>query len=266
MSRFRAAPRAGHMERTCRIFGYLSKMRHGRIRINTEMPDYSDIPIKEYDWKYTCYDGAQEIIPDGLPRPLGKPVQLTTFVDANLYHDMVSGRSVSGILHLMNKTPIDWFSKLQSTVETATFGSEYVAARTATEQIIDLRYTLRALGVPIQGPAMMFGDNETVVNTASVPYSRLHKRHVALSYHRVREAISAGVLRFHHIPGKRNPADILSKHWDYASIRPTLLPLMFWEKADMDIIALIKSRDIDAKQVQEPTPSDQDETLPNRGE
>jgi hypothetical protein len=110
-----------------------------------------------------------------LSRPLGKEVQTTTFVDANLYHDLISGRSVTGILHLLNKTPIDWFSKLQSTVETATFGSKYVAARTATEQIIDLRNTLRYLGVPIHGTSMMFGDNETVVNTASVRHARLQK-------------------------------------------------------------------------------------------
>ena len=81
------------------------------------------------------------------PKPLGKRVVLTTYVDANLYHDLISGRSVTGILHMANKTPLDWYSKLQSTVETATFGSEYVAARTATEQIIDLRNTFRYLGV-----------------------------------------------------------------------------------------------------------------------
>ncbi len=144
----------------------------------------------------TCYHGAKELLPTDAPTPLGKSVLTTSFVDANLYHDLISGRSVTGILHLLNKTPIDWFSKLQSTVETATFGSEYVAARTCTEQIIDLRNTLRYLGVPIDGPSMMFGDNETVVNTASVPQSRLAKRHNALSYHRTREAIAAGSPRF----------------------------------------------------------------------
>jgi hypothetical protein len=140
---------------------------------------------------------------------------------------MISGRSVTGILHFLNKTPIDWFSKLQSTVETATFGSEYVATRTCTEQIIDLRLTLRYLGVPIEGSSFMFGDNESVVNTASVPHSKLHKRHNALSYHRTREAIAAGITRYHHISGKRNPSDILSKHWDHASIWDTLRPIMF---------------------------------------
>ena len=229
MSRFRAAPRKGHLERVQRIYGYLSKMRHATVRIRTSAPDFSDIPEKHYDWEYTCYKGATEILPTDAPLPKGKPVVGSTYVDANLYHDMISGRSVTGILHFANKTPVDWFAKLQSTVETATFGSEYSAGRTATEQVADLRITFRYLGVPIVGPHMMFGDNETVVNASSVPHSKLHKRHNALAYHKVREAIAAGMIRFHHIPGSTNPADILSKHWDYSTIYPVLKPILFHE-------------------------------------
>ena len=95
-------------------------------------------------------------------------------------------KSVTGILHFLNKTPIEWFTKKQGSVQTATFGSEFVAARTATEQIIELRYVLRYLGVPIKGPTFLFGDNQSVVGSSSIPHGRLHKRHVILSYHRVR--------------------------------------------------------------------------------
>ena len=228
MSRFRAAPRQGHMERVKRIHGYLSKMRNGVIRIRTEEPDFSDIPEKVYDWTHTCYGGATEEIPTDAPRPLGLRVLLSHCFDANLYHDLISGRSVTGILHMANKTPIDWYSKLQSTVETATFGSEYVAGRTCIEQVIDLRNTFRYLGVPVEGPSYVFGDNETIINTASIPHSRLNKRHNALSYHRVRESIAAGIARLFHIRGKTNPADILSKHWDYPSVWPQLRALLFW--------------------------------------
>ena len=80
---------------------------------------------------------------------MGKDVTTTHYVDANLFHDLLTGRSVTSILHLMNKTPIDYCSKKQETVKTATYGAEFVAARTCTEQIIDLRTTLRYLGVPI---------------------------------------------------------------------------------------------------------------------
>ena len=233
LSRFRAMPRQGHLDRVKRIHGYLHKMRHATIKIRTDAPDYSAIPVKMYDWEYTCYADAKEEIPIDAPEGKGKPVTMTSFFDANLYHDLISGKAVTGILHMFNKTPIDWYSKLQSTVETATFGSEYVAARTCTEQIIDLRLTLRYLGVPINGRTMMFGDNESVVNSAAIPHSKMHKRWVALSYHRVRYAVAAGIINVYHIAGKKNPADVLSKHWGLSAVWDTMKPLLFWNWTSM---------------------------------
>jgi len=168
------------------------------------------------------------MLPEGAPTPLGNPVTLTHFVDANLHHDMLTGRSVMGILHLVNQMPIDWFSKKQATVETATHGSEFVAARTCVEQIIDLRTTLRYLGVPIREKSRMFGDNKSVVDSATRIDAKLHKRHTALSFHRVREAIASKFVGFHHIKGSTNPADILSKHWGCNDVKDLLRPLLFW--------------------------------------
>ena len=148
---------------------------------------------------------------------------------------MISGRSVTGVMHCLNKTPINWYSKKQATVETATYGSEFVAARTCVEQIIDLRNTLRYLGVPVREKAFMFGDNESVVNSSMRIDAKLHKRHTILSFNRVREAIASKIVRFHHMPGEINPADILSKHWSHAQIWATLRPLLFWRGDTADI-------------------------------
>ena len=161
----------------------------------------------------------------------------THYEDANLFHDIMTGRSVTGILHLINKTPFDWYSKKQATCETATCGSEFVAARTCTEQIIDIRNTLRYLGVPLREQCFMFGDNESVVNSASIPHAKLHKRHIALSFHRVRESIAAGVMTFRFLAGKDNPADILSKHWGYQQVWNILQPILFWRGDTMDLIS-----------------------------
>ena len=113
---------------------------------------------------------------------------------------------------------MDWFSKKQATVETATYGSELVAARTAVERLIDLRLTMRYLGVLIREKDYLFGDNQSVVNSSTVPFSKLHKRHTILSFHRVREVIASKMISFHHIPEIINPVDILSKHWGYSQI------------------------------------------------
>ena len=52
------------------------------------------------------------------------------YVDANLHHDLTTGKAVTAVLHLVNAAPIQWYSKRHSTVETATFGSEFATART----------------------------------------------------------------------------------------------------------------------------------------
>jgi hypothetical protein len=236
LSAFRAAPRKGHLERARRVVGYLYKMKHGSLRYRTTAPDFSDLPESTGNWDHSVYGNVKETLPHNMPVPKGKPVTTTTYVDANLYHCLMTGRSVTGIIHLLNKTPIEWFTKKQGTVETATYGSEFVAARTATEQLMDLRNTLRYLGVPIT-TSVMFGDNKSVVDSSMIPHSKLTKRHTALSYHRVREAICADIFRFFHIYGTENPSDILSKHWGYSQVWYILQPIMFFEGDTMDLQA-----------------------------
>ena len=138
---------------------------------------------------------------------------------------MITGRSVTGILHLLNQTPFDWYIKKQNTVETSTYGSEFTAARNTTDQIITNRNLLRYLGVTVKSMIYLFGDNQLVVNTSNVPQ---YKRHNALSFHRVREAVAAKILSFNHIPGNINPADVLSKHWGYQQIKEILKTILFY--------------------------------------
>jgi len=75
---------------------------------------------------------------------------------------------------------------------------------------------------------MMLSDNESVVNSAAIPHSEMHKCWVALSYHRVRYAVAASILNIYNIAGQKNPANILSKHWDLPSVWSTIKPLLFW--------------------------------------
>jgi Reverse transcriptase (RNA-dependent DNA polymerase) len=228
MSRFRAAPRKGHLERLKRIYGYLRKFDSAAIRVRTAKPDFTGLPEQDFDWCNTVYGKVEELTPKDLPEPLGKSVVTVTYKDANLYHDLLTGRSVTGILHFCNQTLVDWYSKRQATVESATFGSEFTAARIAVDQIMDLRMTLRFLGVPVVQKSYMFGDNQAVVKNGSIPHSSLNKRHNALAYHRVREMIAAKVLGYYWIDGKDNPADIVSKHWGYQQVWQMLKPLLFF--------------------------------------
>jgi len=227
-----AMPRQGHLDHVKRIHGYLSEMHQATINIRTDTPDFSAIPVKMYDWECSCYADAEEETPHDSPKPKGKSINVTSYFDTNLYHDVISGKTATDILHLSNQTPIDWFSKLQSAVKTATFGSKCVTARTCVEQIIDLHLTLCYLGAPINRRTVVFGDNESVVNSGAVPHSKMHKRWVALFYHQVTWAVAAGLINVHHISSKENLVDVLSKHWDLPSVWEMLKPLLFWHEGD----------------------------------
>jgi len=109
---------------------------------------------------------------------------------------------------------------------------------------MDLCNTLRYLGVPIRERSYMFGDNQAVVNNSTIPHSCLSKWHNALSYHRVREAIAAGVLNFFWLDGKNNPADIVSKHLSYPQVWHLLQPILFFSG---DTGSLIQANDKEEK-------------------
>ena len=104
-----------------------------------------------------------------------------------------------------------------------------MVARQACEQVMDLRYTLRMMGIPLDGPAWCFGDNMSVITSSTVPQSTLNKRHNALSYHRVRECIAAKILYLVHIDGTLNPSDALTKSLGWTKFWPLIQPLLFWK-------------------------------------
>ena len=74
-----------------------------------------------------------------------------------------------------------------------------------------LRYKLRMMGIPIDGPASVFCDNNSVVLNASTPESQLKKKHNAIAYHRVREACAAETIRIAHEGTTTNLSDLFTK-------------------------------------------------------
>jgi hypothetical protein len=66
-------------------------------------------------------------------------------------------------------------------------------------------------GVPIDGPAQVYCDNQGVVKNTSIPESVLSKKHNAINYHAVREAAAAGVLQVHKEDTETNLADLFTK-------------------------------------------------------
>ena len=90
---------------------------------------------------------------------------------------------------------------------------------------MDIRQTLRSLGAPIGSKSFLFGDNRSMVTSATLPHSTLTKHHNILAFHRVREAIAAKLIAFYWIQSSYNVSDMLSKHWDHPTVYPMILKI-----------------------------------------
>ena len=138
-------------------------------------------------------------------------VQLNCFVDADHAGNQITQRSHTDVLLFICCALITWYSKQQNTVKTSTFGSEFIAAKLATEMIQAYIYIHCRIGIPIDGPMNMFCDNKAVVRNSTMPEPTSKKKHVAICYHCVQEACAAGMTQIAKEDGATNLADILTK-------------------------------------------------------
>jgi hypothetical protein len=94
-----------------RIFAYLKTFTKGRLMIDTSYPDHSVYPVEDHpNWK-DFYPDAEEEIPNDLPMSKGPKVRMIVYVDADHAHDLVTRRSITGILLMFDNAPIRWVSK-----------------------------------------------------------------------------------------------------------------------------------------------------------
>ena len=227
LSRFNSAPRMGHMNRAIRVFGYLEQTPKKSIVINCD--DLTDLPAMDANLHADMmkkYPDAVEERSSREPESLGKALNLTVYADADHAHDQVTRKSITGIIVFIGSTPIIAKSTRQGSVESSTYSAEFNSARAATELIIGLRLLLRSLGIPQDKPSLLLGDNLGVVQNATLFTSALKKKHNAISFHRVREAVAAGIISYAHIDTALNLADIFTKPLDsvtFSKLRDTFL-------------------------------------------
>ena len=211
MSQYQAEPREGHLEALYLITHYLKKNPFKRIVFDPRTVTVDDNAFYDGETWVEFYGNVVEEDPPGMPEPLGNPVTITCFVDANHATNTVTRRSHTGIIIFLNRAPIIAFSKRQNTCESSTYGSELVAMRIARDLISALRIKLKSFGIPIDGPANTYGDNASVVKNTSIPESTLNKKHNSINYHIVRESVAAKIMRIGKEDTETNIADAFTK-------------------------------------------------------
>jgi hypothetical protein len=109
-------PIEGHLNAVKRILSYLKTFSKRRVIIDTSYPDHSVYPVEDHSNWMEFYPDASEVIPNDLPPKKGPRVRMSVYVDADHAHDLVTRRSITGILVILNNTPIRWISKRQKIV------------------------------------------------------------------------------------------------------------------------------------------------------
>ena len=211
MASMMAMPREGHLDQLFHMFGYLKIKHNAEMVFDPSEPDidYSVFPAQ--DWSHTVYDDAtDDIAPDALP-PRGFGFKIRAYVDADHAGNLVTRRSRTGFVILLNNAPIYWFSKRQTGIETSSFGSEFMAMKHCCEYLRGLRFKLRSMGIPVDLPCFVYGDNKSVLVNGSEPDSVLRKKSNSIAYHFVREGSASDEWRLTYVNTDDNCADMLSK-------------------------------------------------------
>ena len=218
LSQYMVSPRYGHLKQAINMFAYLKSHDRSWLVLDPQKFEIEWVPMtnepspkERADIMSRIYPDAVDNDPPGMPQPLGVSIQLTMFVDADHAGNQVTRRSHTGILIFGNLAPLQWMSKKQNTVESSTFGSEFVALRTAVELVEGLRYKLKMLGVPVEGETRVLCDNQSVIKNGSFPESVLRKKHCSVAYHVVREHVAAKKILIFYENSKSNLADLFTK-------------------------------------------------------
>jgi Reverse transcriptase (RNA-dependent DNA polymerase) len=211
LAAFSVAPRQGHLAAVLHLFAYLKQHSESKMVFDPSKMDHP--PMPNYDWA-SFYRDAKEMIPPNAPEPRGNSVQTTCFADSDHAGDLVSRKSRTGVLVYANRAPIIFYSKKQGSIETSSFGSEFSALKTAAELVEGLRYKLRMMGCPLDGPTCMFADNMSVVHNCSKPESVLKKKSNSIAFHYVRSLCATSpspTIFVVWVKSEDNPADMFTK-------------------------------------------------------
>ena len=203
LARFSDHPSKVHYDALRRVARYLRMTRHWGL-IYWRRHRLASLPVGTF----------QPLHPDpslpSFPEP-SQPTLLAGYVDAAHATDLVTRRSITGLVFMFCGGPIAYKSKIQSTVSTSSTEAEFIAAVHAAKIAKYLRSILSELGYPQDGPTTLYEDNAAAILmiNASRPTSR--SRHIDIQHFAIQEWKANREIVLEHIPGIINSADSLTK-------------------------------------------------------
>jgi hypothetical protein len=213
MSSHLALPREGHLKQLLHIFAYLKTHHNTELVFDPSDPCIDEMQFEQRDWTTSEFGHLQgkEILPPNAPKARGLGFIMWALVDADHASNVVTRRSRTGFFVFLNKALIYWTSKKQTSVQSSSFCSEFIAMKQCCEYIRGLRYKLRMMGIALDKPTFIHGDNQSVLANTTIPDSILKKKSQSIAYHFVREGAARDEWRTSYVNTGSNNADLLTK-------------------------------------------------------
>ena len=157
------------------------------------------------------YPDAFEELDERFFIPFGPPIQSSIFFDSDHAHNLKTKRSCNGIIVYVGSTRVTWSSKRQTSIQTSSYGAEFMAGKTAHEEAISIRYMLSCLGVRIKGPTILYGDNQGMIQSSTLIDSECKKKHITIAYNKMQECVAAKIVNPVKVGIEMNLSDVLTK-------------------------------------------------------
>ena len=142
-------------------------------------------------------------------------LKLFSYCDADWAADQNDRKSTTGYCFSLCKTGpiISWKSKKQATVALSTCEAEYMALAAATQECFYLVQLLKGMvnDLDFVEPVTIFEDNQGAIALSKNLVCRQRCKHVVITYHFVRSAVSDGNISIEYCPTTDMVADIFTK-------------------------------------------------------
>ena len=126
---------------------------------------------------------GKEEISSNMPEPRGQGFIMCVKVGVDHASNTITRCSRTGVLVYLNCAPIYWWNKKQNSVESSSFGSQFIAMKQCCEYVHGLRYKLRMMRISCDDPTFIYGDTQSVWANTTVSDSTLKKQLQSIAYH-----------------------------------------------------------------------------------
>ena len=125
--------------------------------------------------------------------------------------DPDDGRSTTGHIFYLGKSPNTWCSQKQDTLALSSCEAELMAGTEAARQAIWLRDVLSEVTGCSREKVTIRIDNQSGIALTKNTVFHGRSKHIHSRYHFIRECVARELIEVEHVPGTEQKADILTK-------------------------------------------------------